>query len=183
MSFAARIIAEVIARERGYVNRPDDSGGATRWGITEEVARENGYAGPMETLPRPFAEEIYWHRYIFKPGFHLVAFISEPVATELVDTGVNMGQATATIFLQRWLTALNRGGKDYPDIVVDGICGNQTREALTAFLRIRDLEGERVLVTALNCSQGARYLDLAEAREKDEAFLYGWIRARVAKPA
>jgi hypothetical protein len=34
-------------------------------------------------------------------------------------------------------------------------------------------------VRALNCSQGARYLELAEGREANEDFLYGWVKERV----
>ncbi|HHN4460772.1 TPA: putative peptidoglycan-binding domain-containing protein, partial [Klebsiella michiganensis] len=30
------------------------------------------------------------------------------------------------------------------------------------------------------CSQGARYLELAEARPANEAFLYGWVKERVS---
>ncbi|MDQ4651164.1 putative peptidoglycan-binding domain-containing protein, partial [Klebsiella pneumoniae] len=41
-------------------------------------------------------------------------------------------------------------------------------------------EGEQVLLRALNCSQGARYLELAEGREANEDFLYGWVKERVA---
>ena len=39
---------------------------------------------------------------------------SPRIAAELFDTGVNMGPAVATTFLQRALTALNRNGKDIP---------------------------------------------------------------------
>ncbi|VED93728.1 Predicted Peptidoglycan domain [Klebsiella pneumoniae] len=52
-------------------------------------------------------------------------------------------------------------------------------------LRLRDIfsargkEGEQVLLRALNCSQGARYLELAEGREANEDFLYGWVKERV----
>jgi hypothetical protein len=43
----------------------------------------------------------------------------------------------------------------------------------------RGKEGEQVLLRALNCSQGARYLELAEGREANEDFLYGWVKERV----
>jgi hypothetical protein len=33
---------------------------------------------------------------------------------------------------------------------------------------------------ALNCSQGARYLELAEGRAKPTNFLYGWVKERVS---
>jgi len=36
-----------------------------------------------------------------------------------------------------------------------------------------------VLLRALNCLQGERYIALAEGRPKDEAFIYGWLRTRV----
>ncbi len=41
----------LILREGDYVNHPADRGGATRWGITEVVARQNGYDGAMRHLP------------------------------------------------------------------------------------------------------------------------------------
>lgn len=34
-----RLIDAVIAREGGFSDHPADRGGATRWGITEAVAR------------------------------------------------------------------------------------------------------------------------------------------------
>lgn len=33
-----------------------------------------------------------------------------------------------------------------------------------------------ILIRALNCSQGQRYLELAEKRQANESFVYGWIR-------
>ena len=42
------------------------------------------------------------------------------------------------------------------------------------------LDGEVVLVRALNSLQGAFYVELAEKRQKDEAFVYGWLLNRVA---
>ena len=52
--------------------------------------------------------------------------------------------------------------------------------ALRAFLGRRGDAGERVLLKALNCLQGARYIDLAQRRSANESFLYGWIANRVA---
>lgn len=42
---------DVEEREGRYVNHPSDPNGATNWGITERVARANGYQGDMRTLP------------------------------------------------------------------------------------------------------------------------------------
>jgi lysozyme family protein len=45
-----QLIEEVIGREGGYSNHPADRGGATRWGITEAVARAHGYRGVSADL-------------------------------------------------------------------------------------------------------------------------------------
>lgn len=42
---------ELIKREGGYVNNLADRGGATKYGITEAVARANGFKGNMRDLP------------------------------------------------------------------------------------------------------------------------------------
>ena len=55
-----------------------------------------------------------------------------------------------------------------------------TLAALRTFLAHRGLEGETVLLKALNCLQGARYIELAEARPQNKSFVYGWLRERVA---
>ncbi len=54
-----------------------------------------------------------------------------------------------------------------------------TLDALSAFLKERGQEGDAVLVTSLNCSQGQRYLDLAESKASNESFIYGWMKGRV----
>ena len=105
------------------------------------------------------------------------------VAAELFDTGANMGPAVATTFLQRALTALNRGGKDYPDLMPDGRVGPATLSALDAFWKVRGKRrGETVLLRALEALQGERYLRLAERRPANEAFLMaGWRTALVRR--
>lgn len=175
-----RLIEGVLGREGGYVNHPDDRGGETIWGITVAVARRFGYAGPMRSMTRGAAIEIYRKQYWTSPGYDLIAKISEPVAEELFDTGINMGPAVASSMLQRSLNALNRQGKDYPDIKVGGAAGPASRRSLESYLRIRGSEGVSVLLKALNCLQGERYIDLAEKRQANETFVYGWLRTRVS---
>lgn len=174
------LIEELIDREGGYVNHPADKGGPTCFGITEAVARTHGYAGAMRSLPRHEAAAIYRRLYWLRPRFDQVAKRSERIAAELFDTGVNMGPAVATTFLQRALTALNRNAKDYADLTPDGRVGPLTLHALDAFLETRGKKGgETVLMRALEALQGERYLRLAERRPANEAFLYGWLANRI----
>jgi len=174
------LIDELIAREGGYADNAADKGGPTCFGITEAVARAHGYAGPMKLLPREEAATIYQRVYWLRPRFDEIAKRSWRLAAELFDTGVNMGPAVAATFLQRALTALNRGGSDYPDLVPDGRIGPMTLFALDAFLATRGrANGETVLLRALEALQGERYLRLAERRPANEAFLYGWLANRI----
>jgi lysozyme family protein len=174
------LIEELIEREGGYVNHPADKGGPTRYGITEAVARAHGYAGSMAELPREEAAAIYRRLYWLRPRFDQVAGRVPRVAAELFDTGANMGPAVAATFLQRALTALNRGGSDLGDLIPDGRIGPATIAALDAFLEVRGSKGgETVLLRALEALQGERYLRLAEKRPANEAFLYGWLANRI----
>jgi lysozyme family protein len=175
-----QLVDALIEREGGYVNNPADKGGPTSFGITEAVARANGYAGPMRQLPRDEAARIYTRLYWLRPRFDEIAKRSERIGAELFDTGVNMGPAVAATFLQRALTALNRNGADYADLVPDGRIGEQTLTALDAFFAKRgESSGETVLLRALEALQGERYLRLAERRPANEAFLYGWLANRI----
>lgn len=170
----------ITAVEGGYVNDPRDSGGETNHGITAAVARRNGYSGPMRSLSKAQALAIYKSEFFTRPGYHLIAEISEAVAAELFDSGVNTGPSRASTWLQEALNALNNQGKLYADISEDGQAGPGTRRALSAYLKARGKEGEVVLLKALNVLQGAFYIDLSRRRPKDEAFVYGWLRTRVS---
>ena len=190
------LIDALLDREGGYTNNPADKGGPTCFGITEAVARARGYAGQMRQLPRAEAAAIYRRLYWQRPRLDEIAIRSPRIASELFDTGVNMGPAVAVTFLQRALTALNRDGKDYPDLTPDGRVGPATLAALDAFLKIRGssplvgvdwgdqprTSGETVLLRALEALQGERYLRLAERRPANEAFLYGWLANRIGDP-
>ena len=174
------LIDTLIDREGGYVNHPADRGGATNFGITEAVARAHGFGGAMRDLPRRDAVAIYRRLYWLRPRFDQVALRSTRLAAELFDSGVNMGPAVAATFLQRALTALNRSGKDYPDLVPDGRIGTATLVALDSFMKVRGKSSaETVLMRALEALQGERYLRLAERRPANEAFLYGWLTNRI----
>lgn len=177
-----QIINGIIAREGLYVNHPNDRGGPTKYGITEMVARANGYTGDMQDLPVGVAWDIYYGRYVAVPWFDRIVAMSEMVGEELIDTGVNMGPAVASTMFQRWLNGLNGQERWYPDLFADGRIGKLTIAAFEKYLVKRGKEGERVMLAALNGTQAARYLDIAENNQTQEDFLYGWIRARVVLP-
>ena len=83
-------------------------------------------------------------------------------------------------FIQRLLNVMNNQGAYYPEVMVDGDMGPGTVSALLAYLKKRPKDGELVMVRGLNCLQGAFYITLAERRQKDEAFIFGWFLNRIA---
>lgn len=172
--------SKVVGLEGRYSDHPDDSGGATMYGITERVARAYGYSGLMRDMPLTVAHEIYRARYWDKLELdHVVNIAGARVADELFDTAVNQGPGPAATYLQRALNALNQKGTAYADISIDGDVGPVTIAALRSYVRARGVQGTTVLLRALNALQGAFYIELAERRTKDESFLYGWLLNRV----
>lgn len=183
MTDAFSVVAGMLLKiEGGFVDDPDDSGGATNWGITEALAREYGYTGRMADMTRDDALGIY-RRAFWEPinGTALYA-VSAPIAGEVFDTAVNCGRVAAVRMLQRCLNALNDGATLYDDIAVDGRLGNRTIEALGRCLHARGADGVTVILRGQNALQGSHYIELAEARPKDERFLYGWLLNRVDMP-
>lgn len=179
-----QIINHIIDVEGGFrlTNDALDAGGMTWAGISRRFNAgwpgwdliDSGDRGSdtLQQMTRDFYAVKYWNSV---RGDDLAA-LSEHVAREVVDTAVNMGVARAGGFLQRALNVLNDRGTLYADLVVDGAIGPRTVEALGQYLATRN---ELALSRALNCLQGAFYIELAERREKDERFVYGWLVNRV----
>jgi lysozyme family protein len=171
----------LIKREGGYVNDALDSGHATKFGITQAVARNYGYQGEMENLPLEIAKDIYKKQYWLEPRFEQVNLISPLIAEELFDTGVNCGISFTKPLLQRALNLLNRQGKEgWVDLVVDSDYGPATLNALSMYIQKRGSEGEKVLVRLLNIMQGQHYIEITEKNSKYEQFFYGWLANRVS---
>jgi lysozyme family protein len=165
--------------EGGYVNHPKDPGKATKYGITEQVARAHGYKGDMRDLPQSRAREIGKAQYWDLMALDDVAALSQPIAEEMFDSGFLSGQATVVQWLQRCLNVANREQLDYPDIRVDGLMGKITLASLSAFLKERGSSGEVAILNALNGLQSAHFTELAERRETAESFWFGWQSKRV----
>jgi lysozyme family protein len=171
--------AHTVGLEGGYSNDPADSGGETMFGITVAVARAYGYEGAMREMPLAVAQHIYRQGYWLPMACEDIAWRSPRLAQELFDSAVNLGVPTVSRWLQLALSALNDGGRRWPDVVEDGRIGQVTLTTLFAALKHPE-GGEHLLLLALNVLQGARYIELARARAKDERFVRGWLINRVA---
>lgn len=141
-----RAVNQTLMSEGLYSDHPEDAGGPTMYGITQALARAHGYDGSMRDLLRDRAIEIYHAEFWLWDRLDEVAEIDGPVAREIFDTSVNMGNQRGVIFLQRLLRVFNRRQRDYPDIVSDGRIGPKTIEALRLFVEHRGQIGRDVLL-------------------------------------
>ena len=177
MSMQSKQIAiqKVVEREGGYVNHPDDKGGATNFGITQATAQKHGYQGNMQDYPLAAAIAVYDLNYWQRLNLDAVAKINEALAVRLFDFGVNSGTARAAKHLQRLLNVLNSKEQYYPDIRVDGGIGKQTIATLAKFYDKRGDQGIRVLSDALNSLRIAFCVGISEHDESQEVFTFGWL--------
>lgn len=172
------MILNIIKVEGGFVNDPRDSGGATKYGITEKVARARGYTGRMEDLPEEFAFRTYLEDYYIGPKFDQVAERDMAIAEELTDTGVNMGPGRAAGYLQQVLLACNSGLA--ADIPVTNVIGTSTLALLD---KVIAKHGKANLTNMLNSLQGDGYISIASKTPKNRAFTFGWLTHRVVLDA
>ena len=168
-----------LGLEGKYSNNPNDTGGETMWGITKALAVHYGYSKPMRDMPVSIAKHIYKNEFWDKLRLEDIAKMSPELAVEMFDTAVNMGGAMAVMFLQTCLNSFNRQGKLYSDIKEDGAIGKTTLDTLHKYFASRGAKGANVMLKAMNCLQGARYIELGRRREANEEFTFGWFDNRV----
>ncbi|TJZ93794.1 peptidoglycan-binding protein [Paracoccus gahaiensis] len=124
-----QIAREIVAREGGYVNDPDDPGGATNHGVTIGTMRALGMdltgdgrvdAADVRALTRAQAEEVFVAHYFRKPR---LAELPEPLQASAFDMYVNAG-ANAVKILQRLVSRMGFACTD------DGVIGPRTIAAV-----------------------------------------------------
>ncbi len=115
------IIKDIIRREGGFVDDPDDRGGATKYGITQETLSEHlgrpASRDDVFNLSEMTAALIYEERYIKAPHFDRIE--NEPLRGLVVDCGVNHGPSRAAKWLQQAVK-----------VTADGAVGPNTLTAL-----------------------------------------------------
>ena len=97
-----KALAFVLLHEGGYSNHPNDKGGATNMGITQNTynswrASHNLAPLPVKNITRQEVEDIYWHRYWIPTGCEKM---TSKFAVVCFDTAVNMGISRVSEFLK-----------------------------------------------------------------------------------
>ena len=145
--------------EGGFTDDENDRGGKTTWGITEEEAREFGYTGDMRNLTKDFAKNIYLKKYYL--GNKLDKIIDDRVALSIFDWAVNSGRRG----IKKAQIVANKFGAN---LVIDGIIGNKTLEAINAI-------DPKMFLKEYHEMQRTFYKNLAARDNSQEGFLKGWL--------
>lgn len=170
------IIAGILRREGGFVNDPDDPGGATNMGITQATLSD--YLGRRPTLDdvrrltEETAREIYERRYYRGPGIDRLPPEIQPFMT---DSAVNHGPRSAAKMLQR---VLNEAG--FGPIAIDGLLGPATRRAAET---AQNEMGSWLRAALVEARQEA-YRRIIAARPASAKYERGWMaRAEEFRPS
>lgn len=165
MSDFGPAVEVVLKHEGGFVDNPNDPGGATKYGISRRFLALHGMsdeAADVEHITEDFARGIYL-KFFWTPNKY-DAITDQNVATKIFDAAVNMGAQQAHRLLQRALGVIG-----YDGIVPDGFMGSQT---LTA---VNKCSPDR-LIQALSEEFAAFYKVLASRNPKMAEFLPNWLK-------
>jgi lysozyme family protein len=155
-------LAFVLAREGGFVDDPDDPGGATNYGITQRVYTQHRRLGgkppaSVATISQKEVATIYRSAY-WKPMWCDV--LPEPLDLVAFDSSVNHGLRQAAKFLQRAV-----GSED------DGVIGRQSMAGIREMVMVGRL-GE--VVADIIRQRGEFYADRVKKKPNQVKFLKGW---------
>lgn len=178
MQSVSQIASEIIAREGGYVNDPDDPGGATNFGVTIHTMRRLGLdldrdgivtERDVRALTREQATDIFIEHYFNRPR---IAQLPAVLHASVFDMYVNAG-ANAVRILQRLLRDMRI------EVTVDGVIGPKTVLAASAGAAAAPDH----IADAYGIARRNYYYALADARPASRKYARrldggkgGWIR-------
>lgn len=171
------IAREIVAREGGYVNDPDDPGGATKHGVTLATLRRLGIdldgdgrstLADLKRLSAAQAQAIFVEHYFRRPR---IDALPGALHASVFDMYVNAG-ANAVKILQRLLGEMGFAAD------VDGVIGPQTAGAAAA----AQAAAPDHLADAYGIARRNYYYALADARPASRKYARrrdggkgGWI--------
>lgn len=178
MKSVKTIAEEIIGREGGYVNDPDDPGGATKYGVTLATLRRlrldltgdgNVDGADVRAMTRHKARDIFIADYYQRPHIYL---LPEALQASVFDMYVNAG-TNAVKILQRLLRQMGQG------VQVDGLIGPLTASAA----KMAFSNAPNHLADAYGIARRNYYYGLADRRRASRKYARridggkgGWIK-------
>lgn len=177
------MVDEILRKEGGYVDDPDDAGGATNRGISLRYARGIGLdldkdgdtdKADIKRVTRSVASELYLRDFYFNPQINT---LPDPIQPLIFDYAVHSGPAVAIMAVQSVCNEVKRldQSADFEKLVVDGRIGKRT---IAAADWVAGALGP-IFVNALAWEREQFLLELIEEHPKFAKFKDGWVaRAR-----
>jgi lysozyme family protein len=167
MSDIEAMVENILAHEGGFVNDPDDPGGATNYGITlrtysQWLGRPASVA-EVHAMTIDTAKEIYLANYYYGPRIN---GFPEPIQPQVFDCAVNHGPRRAIKFVQ---TVCNLAG--FGPLVVDGVNGPVTMDA--AAKAYNEMQG--YFINAIADERIDFYHRIVKSNPSQKKFLQGWL--------
>lgn len=163
-----QMIDDILRREGGFVDHPNDRGGATKYGITiGTLSRYIGRAAlrsEVENLSEDVARDIYERNYFIAPR---IDRLPESIQPFIFDCAVNHGPRQAIRFVQ---SVCNQAGYT-PALSTDGAMGPNTRKGA----EWAEKEMGEIFLKALIEERRNFYHAIVAARPSQEIFLKGWL--------
>ncbi len=163
-------IPTVLRREGGFVNDPNDPGGATNYGVSlrwlkaqglfDELVIEDGDLTHDQVMvirkmtqsdATAFYRQYWWDKYNYG------AILPQMVATKILDMAVNLGAPRAHRMVQN---AVN--------VTQDGVIGPKTLTLINSL-------NSMTLILNLQALQAQFYRNLVAANPARAEFLNGWL--------
>ena len=163
-----------IEHEGGFVNDPDDKGGATNYGITQDTYSEfKGRKVTVDEIENMTLEEAkdFYLDFFGKLG---VGNVPDSLARGYSDAAVNLGRGGASKVVQMACNTKLYSSNYEEWIDVDGAVGSGTREAISnANLNFWDWYAELSMWYANLILKGCGF---SNERTTQHRFQRGWFR-------
>lgn len=103
--------------------------------------------------------------------------LPQKLANEIFEQAINLGKGGAGKKVQLMCNAFNykSGAALFADLVVDGAIGPKTLASLQKIISSGKSDAA-ALAHALNCLQGAHYIELAAKKPSQRVFTVGWMK-------
>jgi lysozyme family protein len=170
MSLFELSIPVILRHEGGFVDNPNDPGGATNFGVSLRWLKSKGLLEDLEhlegdktqdeimiirSMTQPLASDFYrtywWNAYSYG------TIVAQMVATKVFDMSVNLGPPRAHRMVQQVL-GVNQ----------DGVLGPKSFQEINAASNLS-------LITRLQEAQASFYRGLVASNPTRQQFLQGWL--------
>jgi lysozyme family protein len=168
-----KMVDFIIENEGGYVNHPNDPGGATKYGISLRFYRNlkpDATKKDITNITKQDAIDIYYKHWYSKYNYDAIE--DDILSSKVFDFSINMGPARAHKIFQ---TSINAANKEKL-VVVDGIIGPATLSHANNSDPVK-------LVDFLALNACKYYLSLCENNEANYKFIVGWINRALKRTA